>query len=119
MGSLAENVHNKDDWTNVGVRENLGRKVNVHRFDVDKQTIALIGDEHIGSKYHAEDELKENLEWCYEHGVPIILMGDEMETATKTSVGAGIYEQEDIVQEQLERTVADRKSTRLNSSHYS
>ncbi len=87
----------------------MGRKVNYHKFDVDKQTIVLMGDEHIGSKFYNEKVHKENLDWCLEHGVPIVLMGDTLETATKTSVGAGVFEQEEIVQEQLEHAVSTYK----------
>ena len=77
--SIIKNVQNKNDWQNVTARENLGRKVNVHNFDVEKQTIVLMGDEHIGSKYYVEKEHRENVDWCLKYGVPIILMGDEME----------------------------------------
>jgi hypothetical protein len=64
-----------------------------------------IGDEHIGSKYFNEDALKKNIDWCLEEGAYVILMGDELETATKTSVGAGVFEQSEIVEGQLEKTV--------------
>ena len=104
--SLAENVQNKDDWTNVQVREGAGRRVNVYDAkDLEKLTLVLMGDEHIGSKYYDERTHLKNVEWCYENGIPIILMGDEMETATKQSVGAGVFEQDDIVQGQLEKAV--------------
>lgn len=102
--AIQKNIQNKQDWENATVRENLGRKVNVHDFDTDKITIALIGDEHIGSKFYDEDTHRTNIEWCYDNNIPLILMGDEMETATKTSVGAGVFEQSEIVQEQLEKT---------------
>ncbi len=103
--SIRKNVENKSDWTNIAAKENLGRKVNVHKFDSEKQTIVLMGDEHIGSKYYAEKEHLEHVEWCDKYNIPIILMGDELETATKTSVGAGVFEQDEIVQEQLEKAV--------------
>jgi len=103
--SLRENAQNKAAWTEIIARNNLGQKVNVHKYDLDKLVLALVGDEHIGSKQYAADEHRRNLDWIYEHNVPIILMGDELETATKTSVGAGVFEQDDIVQGQLERCV--------------
>ena len=104
--SLAENVENKADWTNVQVREGTGRRVNVYDAkDLEKLTLVLMGDEHLGSKHYDEDEHRRNVEWCYENGIPIILMGDQLETATRQSVGAGIFEQDDIVQEQLEKSV--------------
>ena len=100
-----KNKKEKAVWTNIIVKENIGRKVNLHKFNKDKQTIVLMGDEHLGSKFYNEYEHLKNVEWCYENQIPIILMGDELETATKTSVGAGVYEQDDIVQQQLEKTV--------------
>ena len=77
-----------------------------HKYDTDKLTICTMGDEHIGSKFHNRDEHLRNIEWAYENEVPLILMGDEMETATKTSIGAGVFEQTEIVQEQLEDVVS-------------
>lgn len=107
--SKNKNIQNKQDWENVSVRENLGRKVNVHKYDQDKLTIVLMGDEHMGSKFYDESTHDRNLEWCYKTKSPIILMGDEMETATKTSVGAGVFEQNEIVQGQLENLVKKYK----------
>lgn len=105
-GAIAKNVRKKQEWENVSVRENLGRKLNEHTFDSEKATIVLMGDEHIGSKFYDEDTHRRMLDWCYENKAPIILMGDEMETATKTSVGAGVFEQNEIVQGQLEKAVS-------------
>lgn len=103
--SIPKNKKEKAAWTNLSVKEKLGRKVNLHKFDLEKQIIVLMGDEHIGSKFYNEYEHLKNVEWCYNNNIPIILMGDEMETATKTSIGAGVFEQDDIVQEQLEKVV--------------
>lgn len=104
--AINKNVKNKQDWENATVRENLGRKVLVHKFNQDKVTLVLMGDEHIGSKFYDEKTHRKMLDWCFENKTPIILMGDEMETATKTSIGAGVFEQSEIVQGQLEKTVA-------------
>jgi len=109
MGNKQENVSNKQAWQEVLVKENLERKVHQHKFDTDKQIIVLMGDEHIGSKYYDSDLHNENVEWCFENNIPIILMGDELETATKDSIGGGVFEQDDMVQEQLERAVATYK----------
>lgn len=103
--AIGKNIQNKQDWENTTVRENLGRKVNIHKFDADKTTIVLMGDEHIGSKFYDEKTHRQMVEWCYENKAPIILMGDELETATKTSIGGGIFEQSEIVQGQLEKAV--------------
>ena len=103
--AIANKVKEKQAWENAADHDNTGRRVNVNKFDQDKITIVLMGDEHIGSKFYDEDTHDRNLEWCYENKSPIILMGDEMETATKTSVGAGVFEQNEIVQGQLEKVV--------------
>lgn len=104
--AIRKNVKNKQDWENVTVRENLGRKLNVHDFtDKEKVTIVLMGDTHIGSRFYDEEYHRKMVDYCYQNKYPIILMGDEMETATKTSVGAGVFEQDEIVQEQLEKCV--------------
>ncbi len=103
--AIQKNADNKQAWENATARENLGRKVNVHKYDQDKVTIVLMGDEHIGSKYYDEKTHRNFVDWCYKTKSPIILMGDEMETATKTSIGAGVFEQSEIVQKQLEKVV--------------
>ncbi|GAF93605.1 unnamed protein product, partial [marine sediment metagenome] len=105
MTSKQQNIKNKHDWQNVTVNHNLGRKVNVHKFNLDKVTLNLIGDIHYGSKFTAKDELLNVLDWCNDNDNPMILMGDIMETATRDSVGAGVYEQDEIVQRQLEHMV--------------
>jgi hypothetical protein len=103
--SKAKNIQNKADWTNVAVDERLGKKLYVHDYrDLEKLQIVFMGDEHEGSKFYDRDTHIKNIDWCLETKSPIILMGDQMETATKESVGAGVYEQEEIVQEQLEKT---------------
>jgi len=107
--SKKQNIANKNAWEEVLNNEKLGRKINVHKYDTEKLTVLLMGDEHIGSKFYNEKLHKTNLDWCLRHEVPIILMGDELETATKTSVGAGVFEQADIVQGQLEKAVLTYK----------
>jgi len=104
-----QNKQNKNAWEEATSRDNLGRKINVHKYDLEKLTVALMGDEHMGSKYYNKKLHLNHLEWCDKYSVPIVLMGDELETATKSSIGAGIYEQEDIVQQQLENCVKTYK----------
>ena len=103
--AINKNIQKKQDWENVIVRNGPSRKVNVHKFNKDNITIVLMGDEHIGSKFYDEKTHRKMVDWCYETKSPIILMGDTLETATKTSVGAGVFEQSEITQSQLERAV--------------
>lgn len=81
-------------------------KLNREKFDTDKLTLVLQGDEHIGSVHHDSKFLKEVVDWMLEtDDVAMIGMGDMLETATRDSVGAGVFEQSEIVQEQLEKAV--------------
>lgn len=68
----------------------------------EKFTIVLMGDEHIGSKNYLPDYHKNYLDWCCDTKTPFIHMGDMLECATRNSVGAGVYEQNEIIQEQME-----------------
>ncbi len=79
------------------------------KFDTDKLTLALIGDEHLGSRYCKEDDLKYILDWCLKKGIYVIGMGDHIEAATRNSVGAGIYEQNEIIDQQIEHMVENYK----------
>ena len=78
-------------------------KLNYKKFDTEKLTIVPLADAHYGSKYHKKEEFLFNLEWILNSkDTYVIDMGDLMETATRDSVGAGIYEQDEMVQKQLE-----------------
>lgn len=96
-----------EDWQTLRQSERLSElhptlNVITEFKDREKLELLLMGDEHIGSKFHDSDLLKENLEYAHEKGAPIILLGDELETATRNSVGAGVYEQEEILQDQIQ-----------------
>jgi len=112
---LFENMQDWEAYHKAASVNELKPTLNYKKFDVDKLTLNLIGDSHIGSKYFDEDLFKEIIEWTYENNTPCILMGDMIETATRNSVGAGVYEQQEIVQEQLEhfyyliRPLAEKK----------
>ncbi len=101
--TIRENIQAKNDWQSLPIDERKNANIINLKYDVDKLTLVCMGDEHIGSQFYDEDTHLENLEWCYKNKSPIILMGDTMETATKDSVGAGVFEQDEIVQEQLEK----------------
>jgi len=94
-----------DDWTTLQFAQSkneLKPTLNYKKFDSEKEIIVPLGDLHLGSKFFDEDLLKYNLEWCYKHKAKLILMGDMVETATKDSVGAGVYEQSEILDKQIE-----------------
>ena len=101
--SIRQNVEEKSDWQSLPIDERKNSNIINLKYDKDKVIIVPMGDEHIGSQFYDGDTHLRNVEWCYENETPIILMGDEMETATRDSVGAGVFEQDEIVQEQLEK----------------
>lgn len=79
------------------------QKLNVQTFDLDKLILVPFGDIHMGSKGFNRDKFMEDLEWTEK--VPNaygLFMGDNIECATRDSVGAGVYEQDEIVEEQVE-----------------
>lgn len=84
-------------------------------FSEPKITLVTMGDEHSGSRHKNEKNHRENIQWCLDSGAYVIGMGDHLETATRDSVGAGIYEQEEIIDQQLEhfydlyRKLAEKK----------
>ena len=81
-------------------------RLHTAKFNLDKLVLVYITDVHYGSKYCDKELFKENLEWCLEQpNVYVIDGGDLMETATKDSVGAGVFEQEKIVQQQIDDVV--------------
>jgi predicted phosphodiesterase len=76
------------------------------RSDAELELITLypLGDWHLGSE-HCDVKLinKQIDEIKNDKTARIILMGDLAETATKESVGAGVYEQEQNAQQQMMR----------------
>lgn len=78
-----------------------------YKGDAEELIVVAIGDLHIGSSHFCMDTLNNILKFVDEHRerCRIILMGDIAETATKTSVGAGVYEQTMTPVEQINRAV--------------
>lgn len=94
----------------VGDRKNSGDRWKMIDYEVpaellegkDHIDILLWGDVHYGSKFCDYNMAKQNLDDSARRGLLIIGMGDLLETATRSSVGSGVYDQQEIVQEQLE-----------------
>jgi len=55
--------------------------------------LLFIGDVHYGSINCAVDKFQANLDYCLRERVPLFLMGDMLEAATRYSVGSGVYQQ--------------------------
>lgn len=64
-----------------------------------------LGDFHYGSPHCLVDDIKKTVQWIKEKGALWIGMGDYIEMGTKTSVGAGVYEQILKPQDQIEGVV--------------
>jgi len=64
--------------------------------------IIWIGDVHLGSPQCDKPRFQAMIDFCVKNKVYVMLMGDLIEMATKDSVGAGVYEQESIGQNQYE-----------------
>lgn len=74
--------------------------------DAEEVRIVLQGDPHVGAKTFVEDKFKEHIDWALENGAYWINMGDALEGATRDSVGAGVYEQTEIFEEQLDHYIS-------------
>jgi len=102
MTELGEKMSEWDAMRYAASKSELKPTLDYRKFDADRLDLMLMGDMHIGSRYFDEDLCKEVLDHCLERKFSVILMGDQIETATRDSVGAGVYEQAEIVSEQLE-----------------
>ena len=59
----------------------------------DYSEVVFIGDVHYGSKYCNVDKFEKMLNYCLENNIYVFCMGDMLETSSRHSVGAGVYEQ--------------------------
>jgi UDP-2,3-diacylglucosamine pyrophosphatase LpxH len=67
--------------------------------------VIFIGDSHLGSPQFDQPRFLAMLDYCLKNKLYVFLMGDLIETATRYSVGAGVYEQTSIAQSQYEKMV--------------
>jgi len=102
MTDLGRELSEWETMKFVASKSELKPTLNYKKFDAEKLELILMGDMHMGSKYYDEDMHKKMIDHCLKKKITIILMGDQIETATRDSVGAGIYEQSEIVDQQLE-----------------
>ena len=71
----------------------------------DYAEVVFLGDVHYGSPQFDQTRFLAMVNYCYKHNIYVFLMGDLLETATRNSVGAGVYEQTSIPQSQHEQMV--------------
>lgn len=67
--------------------------------------VIFLGDVHYGSPQCDIDRFKGYVDYCANNNIYVLLMGDLVESATRHSVGAGVYEQEVPCQSQHEQMV--------------
>jgi len=89
----------------------IGRPIRLNKRSIDVKNgknyaeVMFIGDVHLGSPQCDIGKFETMLNYCYKTNTPVYLMGDLIEMATRDSVGAGIYEQEFMGQNQYERMI--------------
>ena len=101
-----QNVQNKMAVEKALRYEETHPTVDRRKFDTKNLQLFLIGDEHIGNAQHDREKLMKNLNWAYKNGIYLLHMGDGIETATRNSVGSGVYEQTEIVDKQMSEWMA-------------
>jgi hypothetical protein len=89
----------------------IGRpiRLNRHNLSVPKgkeyAEVIFIGDVHLGSPQFDRKRFEGMIDFCVKNNVYVMLIGDLIEIGTKTSIGAGVYEQEFSGQTQYEQMV--------------
>jgi len=77
----------------------------VYRFKHKAVQIIPLGDFHIGTKQHMQEEFRRTIQYAKDHSnCYLILMGDMMDNITRSSVGE-IFEQTIPPQEQVEAVI--------------
>jgi hypothetical protein len=100
---LGEQMSDWEAYKHAALYSEKNPTLMIHDYShLKKLDIVFMGDEHIGSSTYQEGEHRSWVNWCLENKIPIILMGDELECATRDSIGAGVYESEEIIDQQLE-----------------
>ena len=83
-------------------RRPLGVRQVDYKTDASRLLLAPLGDVHLGALTCEVDKFQKAVDWIEKTDCKVILMGDLMEFATKTSVGAGWVEQVQSPQAQLD-----------------
>lgn len=89
----------------VGRPIRVNKKVLTPQKGKDYAEVVFLGDVHFGSPQCDVKRFLGMVDYCVKHNIAVVLMGDLLETATRDSVGAGVYEQERIPQSQHEQMV--------------
>lgn len=122
-GSLITREENvkKRKFVPPDVSDKTGRPIRLNKVSLvpkagtDYAELMFIGDCHLGSPQFDQPRFLRMLEYCYENDLYVLLMGDLLESATRYSVGAGVYEQQGPTTDQYEqmcnwlKPLADKK----------
>jgi len=105
--SYESNVKHKADWSKeINVSGRQPPKIITWDYrDRDELKTFFFSDVHLGHKQCDTELFKKNIKRVVDKQMPCIDVGDLIENSTRDSVGAGVYEQEDIAQEQIENAV--------------
>lgn len=90
----------------IGRPIRLNKQVLTPKEGHDYAEVIFLGDVHYGSPQFDRQRFLRMVEYCTENELYVFLMGDLIEMATRHSVGAGVYEQEENGQCQHEQMVA-------------
>lgn len=96
-----ENVEQKRNMENELRSHEKSMGLNVIKIDDDRVKILLMSDEHLGAANYRADIHEKVLESAFDKGWHVLHLGDGIEAATRNSVGAGVYTQEEIIDKQM------------------
>lgn len=91
------------------VSDKTGRQIRLNKVELkikpgmEYAELVFIGDCHLGSPQFDRPRFLAMLDYCLENELYVLLMGDLLETATRYSVGAGVYEQDEKPDDQFEQ----------------
>lgn len=108
MGSHKENIKHKTSWQANLQSDNSLRTKKIIDWDFrDKKVIDTFwfSDVHLGHFACDIELFRDNINRVLKNQMPCVDLGDLIENATKDSVGAGVYEQNEIAEEQMEKAV--------------
>lgn len=83
----------------VGKDKILGRPIRINRQELalkkgkDYAEVLFCGDWHIGYPTSLREKVQEELDYCLQKKIYVLLMGDLMEAGLRDSVGTSVYEQ--------------------------
>lgn len=89
----------------VGRPIRLNQRILEVRNGKDYAEFIFMGDAHFGSGQFNKEKFLAMLSYCLKKHIYILLMGDMLETATRESIGAGVYFQDGNADTQYEQMV--------------